>query len=162
MRTGKAAFQRMQRISAILNKRFSGMSLADIAAAESPPCTVQNISSLIQRALTAAPQQGVAEIRALEAMRLDVMTEKLWPAVLMGDIAAIDRALAVMARRAKLLGLDLQPGGWADRDGEEIDPSTIKVEIIGNPEIERVRWMESEIIRLRALTEGMPSTGTLN
>jgi hypothetical protein len=53
--------------------------------------------------------------------------------------------------RARLLGLDLQTGR-ALRFGpsgpyEEIDPKTIEVEIIGNPEMERVRSLEEERIR---------------
>jgi hypothetical protein len=30
---------------------------------------------------------------------------------------------------------------------EEIDPKTIKVGIVGNPEIERMRWLEEERLR---------------
>jgi hypothetical protein len=59
--------------------------------------------------------------------------------------------------RARLLGLDLQTGG-ALRFGpsgpyEEIDPKTIKVEIIGNPEMERVRSLEEERIRRLAAND---------
>ena len=36
MRANKTSYERMQRVSAILAKRFSGKSLADIGAEETP------------------------------------------------------------------------------------------------------------------------------
>ena len=89
------------------------------------------------------------------------MQNALWERCLAGDIGAINTALKIMVRRAAMLGLDLQPGfGREDGDG---DRGVVRVEIIGNPEIERVRWLEAERERLLALTEGsaLPST-TLN
>lgn len=56
-----------------------------------------------QRAVLAeAAQQYVA----LEAQRLDKIAEALWEKCLRGDLAAVDTYLKVMARRAKMLGLD--------------------------------------------------------
>ena len=153
MRANKTSYERMQRVSAILAKRFSGKSLVEIGAEENPPVSPQAVQQLIGRALSAIPQQSTADIRILECGRLDAMTAVLWPAVLLGDIGAIDRVLAIMARRARLLGLDLQrPSLFSGHDGEEIDPQVIKVEIVGNPEIARVRWLKSERERLLALT----------
>ena len=98
----------------------------------------------------------------MEAMRLDELQNAIWPQALLGDIAAIDRCLAIMKRRAAMLGLDLQPRGFYGReetDGEQV----VRVEIVGNPEIERVRWLEAERERLLALTEGSaPPSTTLN
>jgi hypothetical protein len=160
MRTGKAAFERMQRVSAILAKRYAGQGLAEIAAAEN--CTIQNISQLIQRALTAAPKQSVEQIRLLEAGRLDAMQNAIWPQCLAGDIAAIDRVLAIMKRRAAMMGLDLQPGYFSRDDGDG-EPAQIRVVIEGDPERQRVRWLEDERRRLLALTEGgTPPGSTLN
>jgi hypothetical protein len=155
-RTSKAEFERMERVSAILALRYSGKSLADIGAEQVPPVSAQAIHALIGRALGHMPQQTTAEIRLLEANRLDVMTAVLWPAVLLGDLGAITTVLKIMCRRAAMMGLDLQRGfSFGREDGEEIDPSTIKVEIVGNPEIARVRWLEEERERLLALTQSM-------
>ena len=156
MRTGKAEFDRMQRVSMILAKRYSGMGLAQIGAEQVPPVSAQAIHSLIQRALGQIPQQSVAEIRVLECGRLDELLAAVWPAAKLGDIAAIDRVLAIMKRRAAMLGLDLQPGFSFREDGDG-DPQAIRVEIIGNPEIARVRWLEQERERLLGLTEGKPT-----
>lgn len=45
-------------------------------------------------------------LQELELQRLDQMQMVLWPRVLDGELAAIDRCLRVMADRRKLLGLD--------------------------------------------------------
>ena len=46
------------------------------------------------------------EVRSLELERLDKMLESIWPKVEKGDVAALDRAVKIQERRAKLLGLD--------------------------------------------------------
>ncbi len=45
-------------------------------------------------------------VRTLELERLDRMFLSTWPQVTAGHLGAIDRALRIMERRAKLLGLD--------------------------------------------------------
>ena len=161
MRTGKAEFERMQRVSMILAKRYSGMGLAQIGAEQVPPVSAQAIYSLIQRALGHMPQQTTAEIRLLEANRLDVMQNALWPACLLGDLGAITTVLKIMCRRAAMMGLDLRYGSsYGREDGDGDGERVVRVEIIGNPEPQRVKWLEDEVIRLRALTEGTAPTGT--
>ena len=161
-RTSKAKIEQQARVSAILNKRFAGQSLADIAAAQDPPCSVQNISQMVKRALDGMPQQNVAEIRLLEAGRLDLMQNALWPQCLLGDIGAINAVLRIMVRRAQMMGLDLQPNYYGREDGDA-EPQAIRVEIVGNPQIDKVRWLEDERRRLLALTEGSaPPSTTLN
>jgi hypothetical protein len=148
MRTGKAGFERQKRVSAILVKRFSGMGLREIGEAEG--ISPQAVHQLIQRALGQIPQQSVAEIRVLEAGRLDELQNAIWKNALAGDIAAIDRVLAIMKRRAALLGLDLQRGITFSHDGDEIDPRTVRVEIIGDPEPARVKWLEERVRELES------------
>ena len=159
MRANKTSYERMQRVSAILAKRFSGKSLADIGAEEKPAISPQAVQQLIGRALAVIPKQTTAEIRLLEANRLDAMTAVLWPAVLLGDLGAVTTVLKIMCRRAALMGLDLRYGSSYDReDGDSDGERMVRVEIVGNPEIARVRWLESERERLLALTEGTPPT----
>jgi len=50
--------------------------------------------------------ESLLEVAVLESQRLDVMLNALWPQVESGSTKAIDTALHVMDRRAKLLGLD--------------------------------------------------------
>jgi len=50
------------------------------------------------------------QLRALEAARLDDLQAALWSQVRTGNIKAIQTVLRIMERRARLLGLDMQPG----------------------------------------------------
>jgi hypothetical protein len=71
-------------------------------------------------ALKATLREPAAELRELELARLDAMLLPLWRRVQAGDEKAIDRALRIMERRARLLGLDRKTA-----DGEV--PDTVKV-----------------------------------
>lgn len=160
-RSGKAGWERQRRVEALLQKRLSGLSLFDIGQQETPPCSAQNIHSLISKALRDLPKQPLDQLRALEAHRLDLMTEKLWPAVLMADLAAIATVLRIMGRRAQLLGLDKQPGfglhgGEGDSDGDRV----IKLVVEGSPEVSKMEFLERRVRELEA--GGTPTTTTLN
>jgi DNA-binding transcriptional MerR regulator len=50
--------------------------------------------------------EDLQELRQLEAIRLDEMLLALWPSVQRGNTHAVEKAIAIGARRAKLLGLD--------------------------------------------------------
>ena len=71
-------------------------------------------------ALKATLREPAAELRELELARLDAMLLPLWRRVQAGDEKAIDRALRIMERRARLLGLDRKTA-----EGEA--PDTVKV-----------------------------------
>ena len=55
------------------------------------------------KAIIAEPAQ---EVLALELQRLDAMLLGLWTKAKSGDVAAVDRALRIMERRANFLGID--------------------------------------------------------
>jgi hypothetical protein len=59
-----------------------------------------------QAGLTAAVDEPKSQIRALELRRLDEMLVGLWRKARGGDLAAVDRVLKVMERRARYLTLD--------------------------------------------------------
>jgi hypothetical protein len=163
--TGKARIERMQRVSQMLNLRMQGKTLQEIADAQEPKITFQAVSKAIKTTLKDIMIESVAEVRALEAGRLDAMQNALWPQALAGDMQAINTVLSIMQRRARLLGLDLQRGVYAGHDGAEadsVDPHTLKVEIINDPNIERVRWLEDERERLLALVGETPTISALN
>jgi len=71
-------------------------------------------------ALKATLREPAAELRELELARLDAMLLPLWRPVQAGDEKAVDRALRIMERRARLLGLDRKTA-----EGEV--PDTVKV-----------------------------------
>ena len=61
---------------------------------------------LVMQALKATIQEPADDLRKLEAERLDALLDALWPTAIAGKWLAVDRCLAIMDRRAKLLGLD--------------------------------------------------------
>jgi hypothetical protein len=147
--TGKAGFERQMRVSKILTKRIGGMSLKEIGEQENPPISMQAVHQMIKRVLSERVTETLDQARTLELMRLDQLLGAIWPQAMAGDTTAVDRVLAIMQRRARLMGLDLQPrGGWSGSDSDVVDAPAIRVEIVGNPEVERMRWLEEERIRL--------------
>jgi transposase-like protein len=69
-------------------------------------------------------KEEAEEIRTLELERLDELLRALWPGATDGEPQAIDKALKIMERRAKMLGLDAptkvaptNPDGSAQYEG---------------------------------------------
>src|SRR3954469_8688015 len=58
------------------------------------------------RRLNERRAEQAAEVTRLELERLDSLSAALWARALEGEVAAVDRVLAIMTRRAKLLALD--------------------------------------------------------
>jgi hypothetical protein len=70
----------------------------------------------VARALRAG--EGAADdLRELELARLDVLQAAVWPRAVAGHLPSVDRVLAVMRRRSRLLGLDapLAPAARVER-----------------------------------------------
>lgn len=63
--------------------------------------------SAVTRLLTRIEYDEVAEMRAVEGERLDALQRAVWAAAASGDTEAIKTVLAIMARRARLFGLDM-------------------------------------------------------
>ena len=82
----------------------------------------------------------VEKVREIHVAQCNVMLEKVWPAVLMGDIAAINRGAGDSAQEPNM-GVDLQPmvgRGDATRfnaDGAPAPDQVISLVIEGNPEL---------------------------
>jgi hypothetical protein len=60
----------------------------------------------VQSAIKATLQEPANEVRRLEDQRLDKLLSVWWPRMLAGEAEAAEKVLAVMKRRAALLGLD--------------------------------------------------------
>jgi hypothetical protein len=52
---------------------------------------------------------AAAQLRTIEAERLDRLQAAYWPSAVAGDFRSLDRVLRIMERRARLMGLDAQP-----------------------------------------------------
>jgi len=74
----------------------------------------------------------------LELSRLDQLLKGIYANAKSGDIAAIDRCLAISMRRARLLGLDAPRNGVRfGPDEDEFNPAKVRVEIVNDPETAR-------------------------
>lgn len=60
----------------------------------------------VMTALRKTIQEPADELRQLELTRLDALLIPVWGQAMKGSLPAIDRAIRIMERRAKLLGLD--------------------------------------------------------
>ena len=93
----------------VLELRRAGMTFQQIAD-EVGYADRSNAHAAYKRAIARAFQQPAAEVRELEADRLDRLQLAVWARALRGDLAAVDRVLKISERRARLLGLDHADG----------------------------------------------------
>lgn len=84
------------------------------------------VSRALARSLAEA-NAAADNLRALELRRLDAMLAALWPLVEAGDVPAINAALRVGERRAKLFGLD------ASKDDHGTRPLMLLPDIFARP-----------------------------
>ena len=95
---------RAERKKNALELRLAGASYRDIAQAleVSPATALQDC----KEALADIPAQQADEMRTVELSRLDRLQRAVWPRAIKGDLQAVDRAIKIIDRRAKLFGLD--------------------------------------------------------
>jgi len=92
--------------SKALTLRKAGVSYQGIADALGY-ATPMGAWKAVKAGLKKTLQEPAAELRTLELARLDDMLKAIAPHVQAGNLTAIDRALKIQDRRAKLLGLDM-------------------------------------------------------
>lgn len=97
----KALAERRKRA---LDLRIAGATLAEIAEAHG--VSISTTHEDIRRCLSDIPKASADELRKQEIARLDKLQNACWQDAIHGDLSAIDRALKVIDRRAKMLGLD--------------------------------------------------------
>jgi hypothetical protein len=93
-----------EREARVLELRKGGATTRQIG--DSLGVSHQRAEQLLRRALDRLPREPAEELRRLELARLDALWLAMWPQAMQGAGWAVDRCLAVMARRARLLGLD--------------------------------------------------------
>jgi hypothetical protein len=94
-----------EREAEVLNLRRTGMSFTVIARRLGYSSS-SGAYNAFKRAMDRITQEPAEELRRLELERLDEMFEALWPNVKKGRGYAVEKALMIMDRRARLLGLD--------------------------------------------------------
>jgi hypothetical protein len=87
-----------------LRLRLAGCDYDEIAKAMH--CSSTTARHHVHRALRDARRDPAVTLLRLELDRLDRLQLSVWQRALNGDGEALDRVLKLMARRAKLLGLD--------------------------------------------------------
>lgn len=96
---------RAERQRQVIELRKAGLTHQEIADRLS--LDRHTVGNLIKRALTEIVRAGgVEEMRDLEGDRLDRLQAAIWTRALQGDVPAINTALRIMERRARLFGLD--------------------------------------------------------
>lgn len=106
-KTAKKTMIAEDRRNRAVEMRKEGLSYRAIA--DALDTTPSNIHKAIMKSLVLIREQtneGAEEMRTLELERLDTLFERAYKAVLDGDIRAIDQAIKIMDRRARLAGLD--------------------------------------------------------
>lgn len=104
MADDRAAWERQERTRKALGMRLAGAEFREIAEVLGVSATT--VHSDVHRALAEIPAGEADELRRLEVSRLDRLQRAVWTTALGGDLGAVDRALRIIDRRAKLLGLD--------------------------------------------------------
>jgi hypothetical protein len=105
--SSSARISRSQRAMMALDFRLAGKTYREVGQLMgfSEQRAHQLVTQELQR-LNALRAEAAAEVMRLEAERLDALLAGLWDAAKGGDVAAVDKVLAIMGRRAKLYGLD--------------------------------------------------------
>lgn len=88
-----------------LEERKAGLSYQEIAVKVGYR-SASGAHAAVRKALNKTLQEPADELRRIEVARLDQMLGALWEKVKKGDTRAIEAALRVEERRARLLGLD--------------------------------------------------------
>lgn len=106
---------------AAVELRRSGMTYEAIA--EQVGCSralaFKYVKATLDKVIAQTAEAAAAVLR-LELDRLDLLLAALWGDALVGNVAAVDRVLKIMERRAKLLGLDAKPETPPADDGGTI------------------------------------------
>lgn len=84
--------------------RLAGASPATVARAYG--CGLSTVYRWFKNAAYRHVSSDIEEQKALDLARLDVLLAGLWPKAITGAGFSVDRVLAIMERRAKLLGMD--------------------------------------------------------
>jgi hypothetical protein len=123
--------------------RLAGLTYAEVAAklGVSEQRAWQLVRAEVQR-LNRERKEAAAELQRLELERLDRLHAAFWDRALEGDLDAAGVVLKVMARRARLLGLDAPPK-------READP-TVRVEVT----VEQVIAARARVAHFRDLPSG--------
>jgi hypothetical protein len=129
-----------------LELRLAGLTFEAIAR-EVGYSNRSSAADAVTAALRATVQVPADDLRQLECERLDSLLSAMWPKAVGGSHLAVDRCLAIMERRARLLGLDA--------------PLRLRQEVITADDIDRaIRGMNEQADALEAAQLANDINGT--
>ena len=103
--TKPARIRSKQRQAQALELRKAGATYQAIAD-QLGYASARSCAESVRSALRTAIHEPAEELRGMEIERLDNMMLVLWPRVMQGDLACMDRALRIQLRIAELAGYD--------------------------------------------------------
>ena len=131
-----------------LELRKRGLSYRQIAA-QTGYKSAQAAHKAVMTALQRTTQEPADEVRKLELERLDALLFGVWEAAINGDDKAVNNALRIMERRAKLLGLD------APVKNEVAGPNQGPVQVEARHEIDYSKFTTDQLRQLAAILESV-------
>jgi hypothetical protein len=134
-KTSRRRIEATERQRQALELRKAGATYDDIAARvgySGRTAAYHGIMSALAKML----QEPAEELRTLEVERLDSLLLSVWPRALGGDLKAVETTLRIMERRARLIGLDLQPALTAEQPGAQIN--ALVLQIVRDPELAEI------------------------
>jgi hypothetical protein len=107
-KTGKRRIVQCKTAGQVMKMRLEGMTHQQIGdqLGVSAQRIFQIVSDELDR-LNTIRNERVEQVQRLEIERLDEMLKAVYAKAKGGDLSCLDRVLAIMQRRSKLLGLDL-------------------------------------------------------
>jgi len=105
-RTSSRKIEAVLREAEAIELRLQGLNYREIADILGYASAGSAHKAVVRGLARLYPREKAETLLQLELTRLDRILSALWPKVEEGDLAAIDRALRVIALRARLLGLD--------------------------------------------------------
>jgi len=141
------AREREKRAVELRKEGYTYQEIADELGYKSPASSRSALLRAMERML---PIEEAEEVRAIEAARLDAMTQRLWAKFKQKgkvNLGIIDRLLRVMERRARLLGIDAPV-----RAAIEVDMTVEEVDHAISQELDRLATAS------QAATSGAPES----
>ena len=133
--------------------RREGWTLQAIGAAMEPKISAPRVHDIIRVALSKTETAPAKELITLELSRLDELQTTFYTKAISGDPAALDRVLAIMDRRAKMLGLNAAEKVQVEEVGELARAKTSLLEKLNKMAARKLAPAEPEIITIDAKAE---------
>lgn len=134
-------YERAERKKNALELRLAGASYRDIAQALN--CSVGTATNDCKEALAEIPMQQADEMRTVELSRLDRLQRAVWPSAVKGNLEAVDRAIKIIDRRAKLFGLDAPQQVQITANDVDLDAAVDKMLRVAEMALEKENAAES-------------------